>query len=768
MEATDMTAPAQDRTTFTRRTFVKGSGALAAGFSVSGVFSLQAFAAGEKRTIAIWPKPPVDQVDSFLEITTDGKVIGKVGKGTGSMGLITSIQQLFAEELDVPMSSITMKVGDSFTTPDQVGASGSNGMLTEWATVRQAAATAREQLLKLASAQLGVPVAALSVKDGVVSGGGKSVTYAQLAGGKTFNLAISAKAPQKDPSQFTVIGTSPQRSEIPHIVGGSYPYVMDVRLPGMLHARNVKPPVAGAELVSVNGPHNLPGLVKVVSKGNYLAVVAKTEWQAVQAAAALKVTWKKPPAPRFPNGYDALYSYMGSSKPLATQVRKNVGNAPAAIAAAPKKVSATYMHDFQSHASMAGTCAVADVRKDGSCVIYFGGQKPYGAARPTAELLGIPVENVRVIWYPGPGSYGRNDADDGGMEAAFLSQQVGAPVRIQWMRGEVQQWDTKAPPHLTTLEAGIDSNGKVIAWNWTARSISSSHTPAAATKPGDTLAGNLMGIQTPQGNAPAFDSQSYGFPNVLETGHAIEWGQGLGTGLRSANMRDPNGPQTAFASEQFVDELAAAVGQDAVDFRLAYLTEERDRNVVRQVKQAAGWDTRPGPNPKAGKGTVVKGRGIAYQTRSGTVNATVAEVEVNRKTGHVQVTRFVHAQDAGIVVNPKAVTGTIEANLMMSLGRALKESVQFNADGVTSNDWESYPIASIVDLPDVKVVLVNADGKGVDGKFVTPTGAGEPSSRPTAAAIANAVFDATGVRVRRAPMTPKVVLAALKSAGKSA
>jgi nicotinate dehydrogenase subunit B len=755
-------------TKFTRRTFVKGTGAVVVGFSLAGGVPAVASAKTGKAAVGVWPKPPVDQVDSFLEILGDGKIVAKVGKGTGSMGLITSIQQLFAEELDVPMDRITMKVGDSFTTPDQVGASGSNGMLTEWKTVRQAAATAREQLLKLASVQLGVPVSALSVKDGVVSGGGKSATYAELIGGKKFELAISAKAPQKDPSQFKVLGTSPRRSEIPHIVSGTYPYVMDVRLPGMLHARNIKPPVAGATLVSVDGPHNLPGLVKVVSKGNYLAVVAKTEWQAVQAAAALKVTWKNPPTPKFPDGYEALYRYMGSSEPLATDVRTKTGDAPGAIAGAARKVSATYMHDFQSHASMAGTCAVADVRDDGTCVIYFGGQKPYGAARPTAALLGIPLENIRVIWYPGPGSYGRNDADDGGIEAAFLSQQVGAPVRIQWMRSEVQQWDAKAPPHLTTVEAGIDANGKVVAWNWTSRSISSSHTPSAATKPGDTLAGNLMGIQTPQGDAPAFDSQSYGFDNVLETGHAVEWAQGLGTGLRAANMRDPNGPQTTFASEQFIDELAAAVKQDPIAFRLAYLTEERDRNVVRQVAQAAKWSARPGPNPRAGSGTIVKGRGIAYQTRSSTVNATVAEVEVNRKTGHVQVTRFVHAQDAGFVVNPKAITGTIEANLMMSLGRALKESVRFNSKEVTSLDWETYPIASIVDLPDVKVVLVNANGIGVDGKFVTPSGAGEPSTRPTVAAIANAVFDATGVRVRRAPLTPAVVLSALKAAGRAA
>jgi CO/xanthine dehydrogenase Mo-binding subunit len=753
---------------FSRRTFVKGTGALVVGFSLSGATTGEALANAGKAGIApSWPQPSLTAVDSFLEILSDGRIIGKVGKGTGSMGVTTAIQQLFAEELDVPMSSITMMVGDSYTTPNQTGASGSNGLQTEWTAVRQAAATARQQLLQLASAKLGVPASGLVVHDGVVTGGGSSVTYGQLIGGQKFNLQLSATAPQKDPAGFKVVGTAAQRAEIPHIVNGTLPYITDVRLPGMLHARHVRPPVAGAQLVSVNGPHNLPGLVKVVTKGNYVAVVAKTEWQAIQAAAALKVTWKKPATPVLPNGYGDLYRYMTTSKPAATSVGTNVGDVDKAFAGAAKTLSSTYQSDFQSHASMGGACAVADVR-DGGCRLWTGGQKPYGMVNTVSDMLGIPKDNIRSTYLVGPGSYGRNDADDAAVEAAYLSQQVGAPVRVQWMRSEATGWDPKSPAQQTTVEAALDASGKVVGLRWTNYTISGTQVSAGAQKASDTLIGNLMGMPSTEGNEFAFDSNSYGFPNVRKTSYIAPWTQALGTGLRSAHMRDPNGPQTAFASEQFIDELAAAAGQDPVAFRLSYLTAERDKNVVRQVAQAANWQARPGPNPANGPKTVVaKGRGISYQTRSGTVNAVVAEVEVNRKTGHVKVTKFTAGQDSGIVINPGTARGTIEANLMQATGRALHESVRFDQNGVKSVDWETYPIASIEDVPEMNVILVNAKGIGVDGKFVSPSGGGEPSTRPTAGAIANAIFDATGVRVRRQPMTPATVLAALKAAGKA-
>jgi CO/xanthine dehydrogenase Mo-binding subunit len=754
-----------ENTTFTRRTFVKGSGAIVVGFTLFGGTAVEE--AVGAATVGQWPQPSLTAVDTYLEVHADGTVLAKVGKGTGSMGLTTAIRQLFAEELDVPLDSVKILVGDSYLTPNQTGASGSNGIQTEWTTVRQAAATARQQLLKLASAKLGVPASALAVRDGVVTGGGQSVKYGDLIGGQKFNLELDAKAPQKAPSAFTVVGQAPQREEIPHIVSGTLPFIGDVRLPGMLHARHVRPPVAGAQLVSVDGPHDLPGLVKVVTKGNYVAVVAKTEWQAIQAAAALKVTWKKPATPVLPNGYADLYRYMTTTKPKATSVGTNVGDVDKAFAGAAKTLSATYQSDFQSHASMAGACAVADVQGN-SCRVWTGGQKPYGMVNTISDLLGIPKENIRSTYYVGPGSYGRNDADDAALEAAFLSQQVGAPVRVQWMRGEATGWDPKSPAHQTTMDAALDASGKVVGLRWWNFTISGSQVAAGASKASDTLIGNLIGLPTTEGNEFAFDANSYVFPNVRKTSNIPPWTQALATGLRSAHMRDPNGPQATFASEQFMDELAAQAGQDPVQFRLAYMSAARDKNVVQQVAQAAKWETRPGPNPKNGaKQVVVSGRGIAYQQRSGTIVATVAEVEVNRKTGAVKVTRFTTGQDAGLVVNPGTAKGTIEANLMQALGRALHESVSFDGNGVKSVDWETYPIASIKETPEMNVILVNAKGIGVDGKFVSPSGGGEPSTRPTAAAIANAIFDATGVRVRRQPMTPATVLAALKAAGKA-
>ncbi|CAB4701703.1 MAG: molybdopterin-dependent oxidoreductase [Actinobacteria bacterium] len=762
---------ATEHTSFSRRRFIEGTGSIVVGFSLAGAVAGEAAAKGADVAQNVWPKPSVTAVDSFLEIKSDNTVVAKFGKGTGAQGLITSIRQLYAEELDVPLSSVSAIVGDSYLTPDQVGASGSNGMSTEWTTVRQAAATARQALLNMAATKLGTTSDKLFVKNGTVfvTGGSGSVTYGQLIGGQKFNLQLSATAPQKAPASMTVVGSSPQREEIPKIVTGNYDYVNDVRLPGMLHARNVKPPVVGATLVSVDGPHDLPGLVKVVAKGNYLAVVCKTEWQAVQAAKALKVTWKAPDKPLFPDGYDAFYQYLATGTPVGTTVNTNIGDAVGAYNAAPTKVSATYMHDFQSHASFSGTCCVADVDMTKQTArIWFGGQKPYGVANPVSDLLGIPVSNIRVTWYPGPGSYGRNDADDGGLEAAYLSSVLHAPVRIQWMRDEVQQWDPKGPAHLTTLQGGLDANGKVVSWNWTSRLVSSGHTPAAASKKGDTLIGNLMGFVTPQGTAAAFDSQSYGFPNVLKTGYAIDWAQGLGTGLRSANFRDPNGPQTTFASEQFIDELAYAAKLDPIDFRLTYLTAQRDINVVKAIRKASNWESRIGPSKdSASSKRVVSGRGMAYQTRSGTVNGWMCVVTVDRHTGDVKITKFVAAQDSGFIVNPVALDGSIKGNIMMSIGRSLRESVDFDATKVKSVDWVSYPITAIKDTPKVlDVVLVNTTGMDT-GTFVSPSGAGEPSTRGVAAAIANAIFDATGVRVRRCPMTPAVVLAALKAAGKA-
>jgi nicotinate dehydrogenase subunit B len=761
--------PTLDKT-LSRRSFITRGGSLVVGFSLAGPLASEAATAGAATGVRrYWPIPATNAVDSFLQILADGTVVAKFGKGTAAQGTTTGVLQMYAEELDVAIDKIKMIVGDTYLTPNQTGASGSNGISTEWTTVRQAAATARQQLLSLASAKLGVPVASLTVNDGVVSGTGtaQTVTYGDLIGGQTFNLTISATAPQKATSQFKVLGTGVQRREIPNIVTGKEAYVVDVRLPGMLHARNVRPPVAGATLVSIDGPHNLPGVVKVVAKGNYVAVVANTEWAAIQGAHALKVTWKSPSTPAFPDGYDAFYQYATSVTPQTTST-SSTGNANAALASAAKTLSATYQVDFQTHSSLGPFCAVADYQ-NGSCVIYMGGQKPYGQQAAVANMLQTLIDptitpnNVRIIWYPGASSMGRSEADDVSMEAAFLSASVGAPVRLQWTRQESTSWAPVGPSGVIQVQAGLDANNKVTAWKWTSYTTSGSQIPAGAAKFGDTLLGNLLGYQ-PTFAAEYMSNAGYGFPNTLVTNNNIPWGQAIGTQLRSAHLRAPQAPQTAFASEQFEDEIAAAIGMDPVNFRLTYLPASRAVRALQAAAKAASWVSRPSPSPaSATKARMVVGRGAGVV---GNI-AQVAEVEVDRHTGQVRVLKVTTGHDTGFVVNPDQITYTIKAGNMHAINRAIMERVTFNAQTVTSTDWVSYPILDIADTPEMDVVLVGADGIAPEGTFSTPSGAGEPMQAPLVGAIANAVFDATGVRVRRMPMTADVVLAALKAAGKA-
>jgi CO/xanthine dehydrogenase Mo-binding subunit len=759
--------------TISRRTFVRGGGSLVVGFSLGGALAGTALSRGSKSAVSapnVWPRPPVDKVDSFLEIRADNSIVAKFGKGTAAQGTSTGILMMYADELDVPLSKISMIVGDTFLTPDQVGASGSNGTSTEWVTVRQAAATARQHLLGLASAKLGVPVASLSVKDGVVSGTGTSqtVTYGELIGGKTFNLTISATAPQKSPSQFKVMGTPQRTVEIPRIVTGQHEYSADIRLPGMLYATHVRPPVAGATLVSVDGPHNLPGVVKVVAKGNYLAVVAKSQWQAMQAAHALKVTWRKPAAPALPNGYDAFYDYLANGPKVSQSVTKT-GDAAGAIAKAAKVVEAQYKIDFQGHSTVGPSTALANY-KDGSCVVWMGGQKPYGQQGAIYDMLkqlvnpNITMDNIRVIYVHGASSFGRGESDDVSMEAAYLSAVVGAPVRVQWTRAEASSWDTKGAPGLVNVKAGLDASGKVVGFDWWSSSVKKQ--PFAAITIGDTLLGQLMGYGPSRWDDSFLSYSGYGYPNVSMVATNVPWTQAVGTGLWSAHLRSPTGTQLSFAAESFEDELAAAAKLDPVAYRLTYLSNARQIRVLQAAAKAAGWESRPGPNAAASSGsTWVSGRGIAL--KAGGTAAIVAVVKVNRKTGQVKVTRVTSANDHGFVVNPAALTTTVKAAVMYGTSRALFERTTFDAEKVTTVDWESYRILGIEDAPKVNVVLVGANGIAPDGAFTSPQGAAEPAQDATPAAIANAIFDATGVRVRRMPMTPDVVLAALKAAGKA-
>lgn len=773
MAINSVEAPAKEKNIiFSRRGFIAGTGVLVVGFATPWVTPWEALVrAAQGAAVPDYPTYDLTAVDSFIEVHGDGSVLVKIGKINNGQGTPTSWVMMAAEELDVPLDRVDVRFGDTAATPDQGGTGASNGVSTVYGPLRQACATARQALLQLASKKFGVPVESLTVKDGVISAGSQSTTYAELIGNNKFNITFSPSAAVKDPSQFKTIGkANPPRPEIAKIVAGALEFTQDVRVPGMLHARSIRPPVAGATLVSVDGfdGGNPPGLVKVVSKGNYVAVVAKTEWQAIQAAHALKVNWKKPATPVFPDGYEAMYEYLVKTPPQKVATPLNAGDVETALASAAKTFTATYQSAFQSHASMTPGCCVADV-KDGGATVWFGGQKPYRVRNAVSDLLGIPVSKIRVIFYQGAGAYGTNDTDDVAAEAAWISQQVGQPVRLQWMRDEGTAWDPKGPPHVTTMRAGIDANGKVIAWDYQARMLTGNQRAAGAIIAGDTLIGQLMGHEPLNDSEHGVPADNYNFAHKRRVSNVIPSTWAYGTGLRTAHLRDPNGPQVSFASEQFVDEIAAALKLDPIEFRLSYLdsaTGARDSNLMQQVRKASGWVSRPSPNNSA-TGEVVSGRGFAYQPRSGSYVAIVAEVTVNRKTGQVRVTKFTAGQDCGLVVHQKNVLSVLEANLMQSMSRALHEGVKFDAESIKSVDWVTYPAVDIKDVPEVNAFLVNPDGKGPDGKFIPPSGAGEPATRPTAAAIANAIFDATGVRIRRQPLNAQTVLAALQAAGKA-
>ncbi len=744
---------------FSRRDFLKTSGALIVAFSLPLPFGCEQANAAEAQ--GRFPaKVPEDQLDSWLAVNQDGSVTACVGKVEVGMGISTAFMQIVAEELDVPVERVKLVMGDTLLTPDQRGTGGSNGIQQGGSALRKAGASARLALLERASARLNAPVEQLRVKDGVVYVVGdadRKVSYGELIGGQRFNLKLTDNAKPKNPQDYTIVGKPIPRMDIPPKVTAQYAYLVDLKLPGMLHGRVIRPPEAGAQLQGYDRAQRLPGLVKVVAKGNFLGVVCAREEQAIDAARALKAKWSKP-APLFSNSYDELYQTLrtGAIK-SSKRDDKSMGDVDAALASAAKVIELDFAYPFQSHASMAPGCGVAHVH-DGVAEIWTAGQKPYPLRMAIADLLHLPAEQVHVRWLPGPGSYGMNDADDAVADAALLSQAVGRPVRLQLMRREGTGWDPKAPAQVFHLRAGVDAQGNVIAWDYASRGYSGRLRPSGTQVAGDTLAGQLLGLEAKGEDLHAISSESYGFPNKRKIGNVLPWAQALGTGLRTSHMRDPDGMSTCFASESFIDHVAASLGADPVQFRLRYLTDERARAAVQAVAERAGWDTRPSPK-KNQSGPKLTGRGIAYAPRNDSLVATVAEVEVNRDTGKVWVKKFTIAHDCGLVINPLQLQGAIEANLMQSMSRALHEEVQFDANNVKSVDWITYPIVDMTEVPErVDIVTLNNKPGAKSG------GAGEPATRATAAAIANAIFDATGARMQRVPFTPERVKAALGKA----
>jgi nicotinate dehydrogenase subunit B len=650
------------------------------------------------------------------------------------------------------------------------------------------AAEARRVLLDLASTHLGVPVAALAVRDGVVSvkdDPSRTVTYGALVGGKRFNVtltgdnvdATAGRAQIKAVQDLKYVGQSPPRDDIPAKVDGTLKWAVDVKLPGMVHARNVKPPVAGARLIGVDesSVRNVPGFVKVVTKGNYVAVLCEREEQAIRAARQLKVNWEKPERAPFPASED-LFAFMRAAEPTSSGAPAVVGNTQSALAGAARVVEVDYDVPFQGHTALGPAHAMADPSND-QLTIYSNDMKSYGLRNGVAQFLGMPRDRVRVVWMNGSQAFGRTAADDAGFEAAFLAKEIGRPVRVQWMRHEESAWDTKGPAYAIRMRGGLDAGGRLVALEYDARAADHNH--LGYNEPDTVLIAQLAGMRrsTPARGGASTPSDMYAIPNRRMTTHVVALPMVWETPVRTGNLRDPNGPQVTFASESFIDELAAAAKQDPVAFRLGLLTASADDDngfkrarsiaVVKAAAEKFGWDPRPSPKP-AGGAEVVTGRGIAYAFRNQTVVAEIAEVEVNRRTGQVRVKRFVCAHDCGLVVNPAALRATIECGMLHSLSRALHEEVGFDAEKVTSVDWVTHPTLTHADCPDaIDVVLVNGD-PNPDRPDLPHYGAGETVCKPTIAAVANAIYDATGVRLRRVPFRKERVLAALGRAGVSA
>jgi len=751
--------------TLSRRDFLKASGALIVSASMPGFVEpalAQAAATG---------RPPLvpEELDSWVAVLPDGRVSAFFGKMDMGQCLDVAIAQIVADELDVPFERVTVFMGDTATSCNQGGASGSTGIYEGARPLRNAAAEARRILVELASRKLGVPAGRLAVTDGVVASlddASKRLSYAELIGGRHFNskvewnkktgnaMDVKGRAKPKSPSEYKVVGKSFPRRDVAGKVYGTAPYVTDISVPGMLHARVIRPPRAAcvAEKVDERSIRSVRG-ARVVREKGFLAVVAPKEWDAVRAAQMLKVQWSEAKDP-FPP-MEKLHDHIRAASTLKREEPVKKGDVEAAFKGAARVVEAEYEWPFQSHASMGPGCAVADVRKDGATV-WTGSQKPHFGRDGVARLLGLPPEKVHAIWVMGPGSYGRNDAGDALMDATLLSKLTGKPVRVQGMRRD-GMWDPKGPASVHRGRAALDASGKVIGYDFTSRGFSRVNIATNESDPRDSLAGMEVGMPPKPQVGFGVPAESYGFANKRLAWEVIPPLLARCSPLRTSHLRDPVGPEIHFSSEQFIDELAAATGEDPVAFRLRYLTAPRDIAAVKAVAEKSGWSPRPAARgPRAGE--LLTGRGIAYAQRGGTIVAVVAEIEVERKTGRIWGRKFTVAHDCGLIINPEGLRYTIEGNVVHGLSRTLFEEVRFDRNTVTSVDWLNYPIVEMQDAPEtIQVVLINHPD-------IAPTGAGEPTIRCIPAAVANAFFDATGVRLRRAPLTPERVKAALASA----
>jgi nicotinate dehydrogenase subunit B len=739
-----------DRSSTSRRDVLKGAGAVVVSFSIPK----GALAADHP-----WPKIIAkEQVDSWLAIGADGIVTCFTGRvDLGGTGVTTAIAQIVADEIDVDFERVHMVMGDTATTPDQGITSASATIQKEAIPIRHAAAEARQMLLKLASSHLGVPITDLHCNSGVVTAAasGKRVSYGELIGGKRFDLRLTNTARTKKASEYRIVGKPLPRADIAQKVTASFPFVHDVRRPGMLHGRVIRPPYTGLEtaigsnLIAVDESSvgNIPGIVKIVRIGDFLGVVAEREENAIKAAKELKTAWKASPAiPDFAKFESTLREHPGKRRVLFDD-----GDVRAALANAAQQLTATYIWPYQLHDSLGPSCAVAEFAGDGTLTIWSATRAPHAVRREAAQLLKMPDEMVRVIHRQGAGCYGLNCADDVSLDAALLAKAVLRPVRVQLTRGQEQGWEPKGAAQLMDCRGGLDEDGNIVGYEFTTKYF---------TGRAETLAHYLTGAKPAkptvltQGdrNAPP---PYIGIPNLNVSVLDVT------PPMRAAVMRGVASLPNSFAHECFIDELAAAAKADPVKFRLDRLPDPRARAVLQAAAAKAGWQPRS-TRSKASSERIAIGRGISYARYThgdappygAAYTAWVAEVAVDVVTGDVKVTRVVVAQDAGLIINPSGTRLQVHGNVVQSISRALMEEVKFDASGVSSLDFQTYPIARFSDVPEIEIVLIENPND-------PPLGVGESTTVPSAGAIGNAIFDAIGVRLRQVPFTPQRIKAAL-------
>jgi CO/xanthine dehydrogenase Mo-binding subunit len=770
--------------TLSRRQFVKAGGALVVSFSLMGPELLKGDTA-KTATLKNTLDPTLPS--SWIEIHPDNTVLIRTGKSDFGQGsTFTAYRQIVAEELSVPFEAITTVVsGNTDLTPDGSGAFDFLGHGTP--NIRKAAAYTHQALLDLASEKLGVPKDKLSVKDGIVSGGGKSVSYGDLVKNQQLKLTIPVKGeltsifgltiegdpPMKPVSEYTVIGKSFKNSIISSKVAAKETWATDVRLPGMLHARVVHPKTLGSTLISAGqlDKGKFPN-TQVIVKGNLVGAVAPTEWEAIQAAeqvaSATKWTeWKGLP------GNAKLYQHLReesdwTSAPVEKS-KESRGDAGTALASAHKKLSATYQLSYMKHAPIGPTMAVGDVKADGTVHIHTHNQNPQALRGEIAMMLHTTPDHVIVHSYPGPGHYGRSNGGNAGAEdeAVLLSQAVGKPVRVQWMRADDMQWSTQAAAAFSDVQIAINEKGKMAAYQIdhympamqddrpVGAIIAGLPTMAAPQVKSDSVTSTVNGIEDPWVYAPV--------PIVLERGHGtFQVGQKaspLAVGLRDHSMRTPGQFQQNYPRELAINEAAALAGADAIQFRIDHASEERAIGVLKAVRDASGWDTRPSPRTDAVStgSTPVRGRGASLMLRSGTYWACVCQIAVTPSTGAIVVEKYTIAVDPGIVVNPVQLKRNVEGGAVMGIGHALFEEVTFDESRITTADWTDYPIPTMADIPEIKVVLLHNPKVGAYG------GGSEAANALAAPAIAAALHDATGKTLRRLPMKAAYVQALLKT-----